>query len=211
MRGGEKGRCVGHWGSSEGLTWPLCFMVAWLTQGSASESVCLRSCGLDGHWEVVPRGVSGAVSPQWIPLWFLTLLSRLHYMSREKTGRQLSQTPFGWSPPRPLTSGFVQLGPKKSSGWGGSDHGSQGGEEGIGEVRTGTGIICMSFWGGKEKWLKGKKGRGHLEKFGIQLKAKDEWIENAREEDRSESEKSSGWQTYFLKVFIVVYLICLML
>ncbi len=47
---------------------------------------------------MVPRGVSGAVSLQWIPLWFLSLHSRLHYLSREKEGRQ----------PKPLLDGALQ-------------------------------------------------------------------------------------------------------
>lgn len=77
------------------------------------------------------RGVSGAVSPQWIPLWFLTPLSRLHYSSREEEAGQLSQTPFGRIPQAPDKWLCATGAGKKSNGWGGSDHGSQGGQEGF--------------------------------------------------------------------------------
>lgn len=137
-------------------------MVAWLTQGSASDSVCLRSCGLDGHWEVVPRGVSGAVSPQWIPLWFLTLLSRLHYLSREKEGRQLSQTPLDGPPPAPDKWLCATGAKKKSSGWGGSDYGSQGGEEGywLGPDRHGD--YMHEFFSGERKVTQREKRKRTL-------------------------------------------------
>ncbi len=41
-----------------------------------------------------------------------------------------AETPFGRSPPGPWQVALCSLGRKKSTGWGGSDHGSQGEEEG---------------------------------------------------------------------------------
>lgn len=62
------------------------FVQNWLDWRRDVPQKCVFACAcrLDGHWEVVPRGASGAVSPQWIPLWFLTLLSRLHCSAGRK-------------------------------------------------------------------------------------------------------------------------------
>lgn len=135
------------------------------------------------------RGVSGAVSPQWIPLWFP--LSRLHYSSREEEAGQLSQTPFGRSPQAP-DKWLCATGAGKKEAMAGVAviMGAREDRRGFGLAWTGTGIICgpgmrvFRRGRGEENCLKGKKGRGHLEKFGILLKTREEWMENIREEDR---------------------------